>query len=82
MGIRYPRRFAFAAAFCAFNFAYAAYIAYSKFRDPKKTVTHIVLLILAGNLFLYIFYYVFRKNQLKCRHFCQACKSEDTVDAR
>ena len=33
-----------------------------RLRNPHKTVTHTVLTILAGNMMLYLLYYVMRKN--------------------
>ena len=82
-GIKYPKRFGFALIFCCLNFIHALFITISKWHNPTKTVTHVVLLILAGNLILYILYYVFRKNLLKCQNFHKACRSkEDHVDAR
>jgi hypothetical protein len=42
--------------FCKIGFAVF------RWHNPRKTVTHVVLTILAGNMMLYLFYYVFRKN--------------------
>lgn len=71
--IRYPRRFLFSALFCAINLTYAIYIAYSKWRDPSKTVTHVVLVILSGNMMLYLGHYIFRKKfENSCRK-CSCC---------
>ena len=64
---RYKQRFLFAASFFALNMANAIYAAITKLLNPRKNVTHVVLLILAGNLFLYIVYYVWRKNLKRCQ---------------
>ena len=60
-----------------------------KNRKPHKTITSVLLVILAGNLFLYMFYYVICKNILRCRSIwpekCNSCtRSEgtDTVDGQ
>ena len=60
--IRFPIRFLFAITFCVINFVFAGYIALSKVADQKKNVSHLVLLILAGNLMLYLLYYIIRKS--------------------
>ena len=59
--VRFPIRFTFALIFCAVNFALGCYILASKIRDQRKNVSHLVLLILAGNLMLYLLYYIIRK---------------------
>jgi len=83
LGVRYPKRFGFALLFCAVNLMHAAFIFYTKLKNPKRSVTHIVLFILAGNLFLYICYYVFRKNKARLEALCSAyfCSPGDDVDA-
>ena len=63
--IKYPRRFGFSLIFVIVNFSYAIFTAYRKVRDPQKNVTHVLLNILAGNLILYLIYYLVRK---KCCH--------------
>ena len=60
-GIRYPQRFAFALIFVSLNLLHAVYITVAKVMKPRKSVTHVLLLIFAGNLFLYIGYYIFRQ---------------------
>ncbi len=82
-GIRYPRRFAFALLFGLLNLCIAVWVTASKIAKPRKSVTHVLLLILASNLCLYICYYVFRKNQRRCGEMFDAyCRQDDAVDAR
>ena len=59
--VRYPTRFMFALIFCGINFTLWCYILISKIYDQRKNVSHLVLLILAGNLMLYLLYYIIRK---------------------
>jgi len=63
--VKYPRRFLFALIFVAVNFSHAIYIAIKKAQNPNKNITHVVLNVLAGNLILYLCYYLVRK---KCCH--------------
>eukprot|EP00095_Tigriopus_kingsejongensis_P000166 maker-scaffold487_size158652-snap-gene-0.34 protein:Tk00166 transcript:maker-scaffold487_size158652-snap-gene-0.34-mRNA-1 annotation:"sid1 transmembrane family member 1" len=84
VGIRYPQRFGFAVVFCLINFAHVIYLIVAKVLKPDKSVTHVVLAILAGNLFLYIGYYIFRKNKMLCTAMAKSMRrdgSEDQVDA-
>ncbi|TRY74898.1 hypothetical protein TCAL_00546 [Tigriopus californicus] len=83
VGIRYPKRFGFAMVFCLINFAYVVYLLVAKVKRPDRSVTHVVLVILAGNLFLYIGYYIFRKNQMRCKIMGKSmcCRDGDQVDA-
>lgn len=83
VGIRYPKRFGFAMVFCLINFTHVLYLLVAKVKRPEKSVTHVVLLILAGNLFLYIGYYIFRKNQMRCKILGKSlcCRDGDQVDA-
>jgi len=67
--VKYPRRFLFSLIFVAVNFAHAIYIAIKKAQDPTKNITHVVLNCLAGNLILYLCYYLLRK---KCCHTTEA----------
>lgn len=60
--IRYGKRFIFATVFCIINLCHAAYTAYSRHKNPSKNVTNVVLFTLAGNLVLYLMYYMFRRN--------------------
>jgi predicted membrane channel-forming protein YqfA (hemolysin III family) len=62
---RYPKRFLFAVIFCVINFGYATTVVLDKIKDPKRNVTHVVLNILAGNLIMYLIYYIIRKNCCK-----------------
>ena len=82
--VRYPKRFMFALTFCLVNFSHALYSAISKYKNPEKSATHVVLFILAGNLFCYILYYVFRKNRLRWKALCARCREEgiDDIDAK
>jgi predicted membrane channel-forming protein YqfA (hemolysin III family) len=36
-------------------------VVWDKIKDPQKTVSHVVLVILAGNLLLYMLHYIIRK---------------------
>ena len=59
--IRYPGRFFFSLVFFLINIGYAILITYQKLKDESKTISHVLLVILAGNLMGYLFYYVVRK---------------------
>jgi hypothetical protein len=84
--VRYRQRFFFASLFALINLAHAIYAVYSKFMKPRKTVTQVVLVILAGNLFIYIAYYVFCKNFMRCRQVCRQRQAKkqgmDEVDGK
>ena len=69
--IKYKKRFLFTCIFCGINMSLALYFTIAKIRNPFKTVTHVVLVILAMNLFIYIAYYVFRKNKQRYDSFCK-----------
>jgi len=59
--IKYPRRFLFSTIFVLVNFIHVVYIIVKKVKDPSKNITHVVLNVLAGNLILYLCYYLLRK---------------------
>ena len=40
--------------------AYAAFIVYDKLDDTRTTISHVLLVILTGNLMIYLFYYTLR----------------------
>lgn len=74
--VKYPRRLTFALIFVLINVIHAIYIINSKMKNPDKNVTHVVLNILAGNLILYLVYYLARK---KCCGVCCClnCKPQE-----
>ncbi len=80
------RRFILAAIFITLNCMHAIYAVYAKFRKPRKSVTQVVLVILAGNLFLYIAYYAVRKSFPRMRLYWRRCRrnesATDEVDAK
>ena len=59
--IRYPGRFLFSLIFFLVNIGYAIFITFQKLKDETKTISHVLLVILAGNLMGYLLYYVIRK---------------------
>uniref|UniRef100_A0A0K2UJV3 Uncharacterized protein n=1 Tax=Lepeophtheirus salmonis TaxID=72036 RepID=A0A0K2UJV3_LEPSM len=54
-------RFIWGILFSIANITYALYTAVSKYKDPKKSLSHVVLFILAANLLAYLLYYIIRK---------------------
>ena len=42
------------------NLVYAAFTFYEKFQDTRTTISHVLLVILTGNLMIYLFYYTTR----------------------
>ena len=47
--------------FFIINIGYAIGITIQKVKDGSKTITHVLLVILAGNMMLYLFYYIVQK---------------------
>jgi hypothetical protein len=50
-----------AAIFVLINWSIAAYFVGDKLKNPKKTVSHAILVILGVNLFIYLLFFVFSK---------------------
>ena len=59
--MRYPGRFWFSSVFFIINIGYAIFVTIQKVKDGSKTITHVLLVILAGNMMLYLFYYIVQK---------------------
>ena len=57
---RFPKRFFFVLFFVLTNLVYAAFTFYEKFQDTRTTISHVLLVILTGNLMIYLFYYTTR----------------------
>ena len=57
---RFPKRFFFVLFFVITNLVYAAFTCYEKFQDSRTTISHVLLVILTGNLTIYLFYYTMR----------------------
>ena len=83
--IRYPQRFWFSSIFFLVNLVYAIHVMYLKSQDSTKTVSHVLLVILCGNMMLYLLYYVVRKNTSNifcCGKAKTSEKEEDNQAAR
>ena len=65
--IRFPDRFRFSLCFCIVNFLYASYCVYEKVKKPDKSVSHVVLFILGGNMILYLAYYIWNSRLKACK---------------
>ena len=59
--IRYPGRFLFSFVFFLINIGYAIFVTHQKIKDGSKTISHVLLVILCGNMMFYLFYYIVRK---------------------
>ena len=46
---------------------YAIFVTIQKIKDGTKTISHVLLVILCGNMMLYLFYYVVNKVIESCR---------------
>ena len=80
--MRYPGRFWFSFVFFSINVVYAIFVTYQKVKDGTKTISHVLLAILCGNMMLYLFYYIVRKvieNCHKKRQFKKPDNQENTV---
>jgi hypothetical protein len=82
--IRYPGRFWFSFIFFLINLGYAIFVTYQKIKDGSKTISHVLLVILCGNMMFYLFYYIVRKgienwNRKKIeKHNIHALTEDDT----
>ena len=65
--IRFPDRFRFSLTFCLINFCYASYCVFEKLKKPDKSVSHVVLFILGGNMILYLAYYIWNSRLKACQ---------------
>jgi hypothetical protein len=75
--IRFPARFKFSLCFCLINFCYASYCVYEKLKKPDKSVSHVVLFILGGNMVLYLAYYIWNSRLKACQNRTRSYEDKD-----
>merc|ERR1712061_19982 len=75
--IRFPQRFKFSLCFTIVNFCYTGYRIYEKFRNPEKSVSHVVLFSLGGNMVLYLAYYIWNSRIKSCKTIITTTTNED-----
>ena len=75
--IRFPQRFKFSLCFTIVNICYAGYCIYEKVKKPEKSVSHVVLFILGGNMVLYLAYYIWNSRIKACKTVIKVSTNED-----